>query len=154
MFYQAVVVAVLLYGSESWVLLPAQLARLEGFHVECARRLTGMKPPKRGDKWVYPKSAAVLAKAGLKPLGHYIQKRRATVAATIEGRPVLKECRGAGRLRGTPVRPTWWEQCLDPPEEEDQERAAAVAAARMMPWHLPVPLVPQVPRGPMLEEDE
>ena len=50
MFYQAVVAAVLLYGSKSWVLPATQLARLEGFHVECARRLTGMKPCKRGDK--------------------------------------------------------------------------------------------------------
>ena len=104
MFYQAVVAAVLLYGSESWVLPQAQLARLEGFHVECARRLTGMRPRKVGKKWVYPKSAAVLAKAGLKPLSFYIQKRWATVAATIADRPVLEECRGAARLRGTPVR--------------------------------------------------
>ena len=98
MFYQAVVAAVLLYGSESWVLPAAQLARLEGFHVECARRLTGKKPRKRGGKWVYPKSAAVLAEARLQPLGYYIQKRRATVAATIKGRSVLEECRGVWRL--------------------------------------------------------
>ena len=44
MFYQAVVAAVLLYGSESWVLPAAQLRALEGFHVECARRLTGLRP--------------------------------------------------------------------------------------------------------------
>ena len=44
MFYQAVVAAVLLYGSELWVLLDEQLTHLEGFHVECARRLTGMRP--------------------------------------------------------------------------------------------------------------
>ena len=46
MFYQAVVVAVLLYGSESWVLPKAQLRALEGFHVECARRLTRLRPRK------------------------------------------------------------------------------------------------------------
>ena len=43
MFYQVVVAAVL-YGSQSWVLPAAQMAKLEGFHVECARRLTGMTP--------------------------------------------------------------------------------------------------------------
>ena len=75
MFYQAVMTAVLLYGSESWVLPDAQLDRLEGFHVECAQRLTGMRPHKRGDKWVYPKSANVLRAAGLQPLRYYIQKR-------------------------------------------------------------------------------
>ena len=34
MIYQAVVTTVLLYCSESWVLSGAQLACLEGFHVE------------------------------------------------------------------------------------------------------------------------
>ena len=44
------------------------------------------------------------------------------VAAAIETRPILEECRGATRLRGTPVRPTWWEQDLTlPPESEDDE---------------------------------
>ena len=100
MFYQAIVVAVLLYGAESWILPDAQLAPLEDFHVECARRLTGMRLRKRGDTSVYPKSADVLRAARLQPLRHYIQKRRATVATNVGERPILKECRGAARLRG------------------------------------------------------
>ena len=60
MFYQVVVAAVLLYGSESWVISAFDLRALDGFHVEAARRLTGMRPSKRGDSWVYPKSADVL----------------------------------------------------------------------------------------------
>ena len=36
MFYQAVVVAVLLYGSENYVLPSSQMCSLEGFHVKCA----------------------------------------------------------------------------------------------------------------------
>ena len=54
MFYQAIVAAVLLYGCENWILPPSQLRALEGFHVECARRLTGMRPRKVKGKWVYP----------------------------------------------------------------------------------------------------
>ena len=50
MFYQAVVDVILLYGGKSWMLPPIQLARPEGFHVECARQLTDMKPCKRGEK--------------------------------------------------------------------------------------------------------
>ena len=46
MFYQAVVASVLLYGSENWVVSPSALRELEGFHVEAARRLTGMRPRK------------------------------------------------------------------------------------------------------------
>ena len=56
MFYQAVVAAVLLYGSETWVTPPHDLRAMEGFHVEAARRITGMRPEKRGTRWVYPRS--------------------------------------------------------------------------------------------------
>ena len=44
------------------------------------------------------------------------------MAAALEGRTVLEECRGATRLRGSPVRTTWWEQDLTlPPEPEEDE---------------------------------
>ena len=43
MFYQAVVASQLLYGSGTWVLSLLGLKCLEGFHVEAARRLTGMR---------------------------------------------------------------------------------------------------------------
>merc|ERR1711966_106599 len=119
MFYQAVVTAVLLYGSESWVLPEAQLCALEGFHVECARRLTGLRPRKVKGKWVYPKSAEVLKTANLKPLRHYIQKRRHTVHNTISARPVLEECKGAVRLKGFSLREYWWDLPMEAPKEED-----------------------------------
>ena len=44
MFYQAVVAAILLYGSKSWGFPPSALKFLEGFHVEAARQMTGMRP--------------------------------------------------------------------------------------------------------------
>ena len=111
--------AVLLYRSESWILPQAQLRALEGFHVECARRLTGMRPRKVKGKWVYPKSAEVLKKANLKPLRHYIQKRRHTVYNTISARPVLEECKGAVRLKGSSLREYWWDLPMEAPKEED-----------------------------------
>ena len=43
MFYQAAVASVLLYGSESWVVLSSSLRELKGFHVEATRRLAGMR---------------------------------------------------------------------------------------------------------------
>ena len=79
MFYQAVVAAVLLYGSKSWVISAFDLRALDGFHVEAARRLTGMRPKKQGDSWVYPKSAVVLRAARLRTIGDYIARRRQTV---------------------------------------------------------------------------
>ena len=44
-FYKAVVQAVLLYGSETWVLSPTALARLEGFHIRAAYRMAKRNRP-------------------------------------------------------------------------------------------------------------
>ena len=79
MFYQSVVAAVLLYGSESWAISAYDLRALEGFHVEAARRLTGMRFTKRGETWVYPKSADVLRAAHLRTIRESIARRRQTV---------------------------------------------------------------------------
>ena len=110
MFYQAVVAAVLLYGSESWVISAYDLRALDGFHVEAARRLTGMRPKKRGDSWVYPKSTDVLRAARLRTVREYIARRRQTVLRAIADRPILEECRGAARQQESPTRIYWWEQ--------------------------------------------
>ena len=48
------------------------LRSLEGFRVECARRLTGMRPRQVKGKRVYPKSAEVPKKSNLKLVRHYI----------------------------------------------------------------------------------
>jgi hypothetical protein len=98
MFYQAVVAAMLLYGSESWFFPPSGLKVLEEFHVEAARRMTGMRPQRRTvGPWVYPKSRDVLAAARLQPVATYIRRRRHNIAKTIEGRTLLEECRGGGK---------------------------------------------------------
>ena len=47
MFYRGIIVAVLLYGSETWCLPEAEMKALEGFHVAAARILTGMRPKKQ-----------------------------------------------------------------------------------------------------------
>ena len=69
-FYQAVVASVLLYGSKTWVLPPSGLRALEGFHVEAARRLTGMKPKKEGGKRIHPHSTNALQAAGFRPIAN------------------------------------------------------------------------------------
>ena len=83
-----------LYGSETWVVPPHDLLALEGFHVETARRLTGMRPTKRGETWVYPKSVNVLRAARVRTIGEYIEDRRRNILRTIADRPILNECRG------------------------------------------------------------
>ena len=47
-FYKAVVQAVLLYGSETWVLSKTALASLEGFHIRAAYRMAVRHKPRRG----------------------------------------------------------------------------------------------------------
>ena len=108
MFYQAVVASVLLCGSEMLVLPPSAYKALEGFHVQAARRLTGMRPREVKGEWVYPHSTDVLAAAHLQLIEHYIQKRRHTIAQTVEGRGIPEECRGAERRQGTLPRLYWW----------------------------------------------
>ena len=56
MFEQATVQSVHLFVSETWVLSPATLQRLEGFHVKAARRMTGLLPKKVGGSWKFPKT--------------------------------------------------------------------------------------------------
>ena len=119
MFYQAVVASVLLCGSESWVVSPVALRDLEGFHVEAARRLTGMRPRKVKGEWAYPHYANILAAAHLQTIEYYIQNRRHSAHNTIRDRNVLKECEGAERRRGTPPRLFWVGQDMTVPERRE-----------------------------------
>ena len=61
-----------------------------GFHVEAARRLTGMRPTKRGETWIYPKSPDVLRAARVRPIAEYIAARRKTILQTIADHPILE----------------------------------------------------------------
>ena len=113
MFYQTVVVVVRLYGSESWCLPSLALDVLEGFHVVAARRITGIRPRKRGATWIYPKSALILKAVRLMMMMEYVAARRQTVAALAVGRPVLGECQRTEMRRGTATRPLWWDQDIE-----------------------------------------
>ena len=91
------VASILLYSSKSWVVSPAAMRELEGFHIEDVRRLTGIHPQKVKGKWVYPHSADVLAAAHLQSIVYNIQKRRHSVHNTIKDHNDLKS---AGGRRG------------------------------------------------------
>ncbi len=81
-FYKAIVQSVLLYGSEMWVLSPAVLAMLEGFHTHAAYRMAKENVPRRGlnQQWVYPPIDKVLEECGMHTIQHYINVRRETIA--------------------------------------------------------------------------
>ena len=65
--YKAIVQSVLLYGSKTWVLSPAVMARLEGFHICAAYRMAKEHTPRRGmnHQWTYPPSKKVLEECGM-----------------------------------------------------------------------------------------
>jgi hypothetical protein len=47
-FYLAIVQAILLYGSETWVISSQAMARLEGFHIRAAWCMAQKHKPRRG----------------------------------------------------------------------------------------------------------
>jgi hypothetical protein len=114
-FYKAVVQAVLLYGSRTWVLSMAALASLEGFHIRAAYRMEVKHKPRRGsgNSWIYPKSKDVLEECGLSTMEEYITVRRQTIAVYVATRPILHQCRQGERKRGAVPHRWWWEQQMD-----------------------------------------
>ena len=71
----------------------------------------------------HPKSTEVLKKANLRPLRHYIQKHRHTVYGAVSSSPILEECKGAMRLKGSSLRKYWWDlpkyKYMEAPKEEN-----------------------------------
>ena len=112
-FYQAVIAAVLLYGSELRRLPPSAVKLLEGFHTVASCRLTGMMAKKRGDTCVYPKTPEVMAVARLKTMKEYITIRWQRAAALVVRQPILSACREAERMSGTAPRQYWQDQGID-----------------------------------------
>ena len=61
-FYKVpvIVLKVLLYGSESWVLTDHIKRKLNSFHNICARFITGRHITKIDDQWHYPETKQTL----------------------------------------------------------------------------------------------
>jgi hypothetical protein len=114
-FYEAVVQAMLLYGSETWVLLTAALASLEGFHICAAYRMAVKHKPRKGpgNTWSYPKSKDLLEKCGMSTTEESIAVRRQMIAVYVATRPILHKCRQGERKRGAVPHRWWWEQQMD-----------------------------------------
>jgi hypothetical protein len=114
-FYKAIVQAVLLYGSKTWVLSTAALASLEGFHIHAAYQMAVKHKPRKGpgNTWSYPKSKDVLEECGMSMMEEYIAVRRQRIAVYVTTRPILHECRQGERKRGAVPHCWWWEQQMD-----------------------------------------
>jgi hypothetical protein len=107
--YKAVVQAVLLYGSESWVLTRPLEYKLQSFHRRCARYITGQHIRQNLDgSWTCPSSAAVLEQAGLCTIQEYIQRRRTTVETYARSLPIYNRCEASHPLASNPNQCVWW----------------------------------------------
>ena len=107
--YKAVVQAVLLYGSETWVLSLAMEKKLNSFHHCCARYITGQHIRQNPDEsWTCPSSKDVLAQAGLWTIKEYVRRRRNTVTKDIGARFIYRQCETSLPLASNPNQLVWW----------------------------------------------
>ena len=110
MFYKVAVQAVLLYSCETWSLTSRMLDILESFHHRVARRLTHRHAfyLQHADLWVWPSITETLHMAGMFTIQEYISCRRKYILPYAETRPLLSQCRQAGR-GSYPNRRFWWD---------------------------------------------
>ena len=100
-FFKAVVQAVLIFGSETWVVNPRMVKALGGFQVQLARRLTGRLPRRTpGGKWTYTSTATARGGVGLLTMEEYIRRSHNTVTQYIATRSLLELCEGSERASG------------------------------------------------------
>ena len=73
LFFKAFVQAVLIFGSEMWVLTPRMERALGRFKHRIAQQISGSQPRQRGEgRWEYPPLEAAMNKAGFEDIGLYI----------------------------------------------------------------------------------
>ena len=81
MIYKVVAQSVLMYSSESWVVIGSMLKVLEGFHHQASIHITGMTVRHVADgDWEYTLVVATLKVAVLYPIQDYIFIRQAIIA--------------------------------------------------------------------------
>jgi hypothetical protein len=147
MFYKAVVQAVLLYGCETWVVTPAMMRVLEGFHHKVARRISGKMARLTGTGWYYPPIAEALDEAGLHPIREYIRRRQATIEQYVATRPIFARCQAAPWRPGSSRFTRWCQQDHSDPRDPVGDAGAGAAAAPGGGAGLP-------PGGPDGDEDD
>lgn len=130
MFFKAVIQAVLLYGSESWVLTDSALRCLEGFVYQAACSMARQHRKRRDQQtgeYFYPASKDVYEEVGLYTVAEYIKRRRQTVANYIRDRPIFDLCMEGERQRGTRPRKWWWDQEINVDLESEEDSSSVVS---------------------------
>jgi hypothetical protein len=111
LFYKAVCMSVLLFGSETWVLTEAIIRSLSSFHLRAARQITRQYIRPRGpdcDEWIYPPVATTLKAARLYPIQTYLRRRRQYLLHYAQSRPIYQECEEYGAASLSNQRKRYW----------------------------------------------
>ena len=107
-FYKAVAQAVLLFGTETWVLTQMMEMDLEIVQSMFARRLTGNQPRRwTYGSWDHPPLEEALGEAGLEGIRNSVTRRQNKVAQYIATRPILDLCERATRRPRVRVSHRW-----------------------------------------------
>ena len=112
-FYIAVVQAVLLYGAESWTISLRELEALERFQKKAMRYMTGRHIQKDSSGvWHYPEHGEMMRMCGMKPMSHYIRKRRGTLRVYFQDYKLelLREVEKIGPPARAANKILWWRQ--------------------------------------------
>ena len=103
-FYIAVTQAVLLFGSETWVLTSRMEKALDSFQSRVVSNITGRQPRRRKDRnWIYLPMAGIMKETGMVGIRISILRRQNTVAQYIATRPILDLCKQTTRRPGARV---------------------------------------------------
>ena len=99
--FKAVVKAVLLFGSEMWVLTPHTVRTMRVLQHRVSRRLTGKQLRQLpGGGWEYPPLGEAMWDAGLEEVKEYILQRKNTVIQFNATRTILDLCEEEMRQTG------------------------------------------------------
>ena len=83
-FYRSVFQAVILFGSEAWVIIAVMMQNIESVHMGFLRQVAGKKERRIEDEnWKNEGEDSVLQAEGTKPFRKYINKRQGTVAEWV-----------------------------------------------------------------------
>ena len=114
-FYITIVMAVLLYGSESWTITSKNLLKLQSFHKRALRYMSGKHIKKVDEgKWEYPNHEELLKICKLYPIERYIERRRGTLRRYFEEhrRDLLNSVQKVTPPSQQSNKVLWWNQSL------------------------------------------
>jgi endonuclease III-like uncharacterized protein len=91
-FYCAIILNVLLYGSESWEISKQTLANLEAFNNNCVRCITKKRIHKLivdgVEEWIRPAAGPLHASLNIKTIAEYISTRKTNLDSAYNATPI------------------------------------------------------------------